>query len=147
MAAHAHSPNGVTSGVPTSVSTLVGMTVVDESGKSCGRVHEFAVDVARDAAHVGALILRRREGGKLREFSLPVAILEQPAAGATKLTAKLPPVPAGEIGDFLLLERDLLDQQIIDVDGHKVVRVNDVELVWENCQEDTTDLSLRIAEV
>ena len=33
----------------TSVSTLVGMSVVDASGKSYGRVHEFAVDVARDA--------------------------------------------------------------------------------------------------
>ena len=32
---------------------------------------------------------------------------------------------------YLLLERDLLDQQIIDVHGHKVVRVNDVDLVWE----------------
>ena len=87
----------------TSVSTLVGMSVVDASGKSYGRVHEFAVDVARDAAHVGALILRRREGGKLQEFSLPVESLEQPAPGATKLQAKAAPTPAGEIGDFLLL--------------------------------------------
>ena len=30
--------------------------------------------------------------------------------------------------DYLLLDRDLLDQQIIDVDGRKVVRVNDVNL-------------------
>jgi CBS domain-containing protein len=30
--------------------------------------------------------------------------------------------------DFFLLERDLLDQQIIDVHGRKVVRVNDVDL-------------------
>src|SRR5207302_9825676 len=29
---------------------------------------------------------------------------------------------------LLLLKRDLLDQQIIDVHGRKVVRVNDVEL-------------------
>lgn len=29
---------------------------------------------------------------------------------------------------FLLLSRDLLDQQIIDVHGRKVVRVNDVDL-------------------
>jgi sporulation protein YlmC with PRC-barrel domain/CBS domain-containing protein len=147
MAAHAHSPTGVTPGVPTSVSTLVGMSVVDGSGKSCGRVHEFAVDVARDGAHVAALILRRREGGKLREFSLPVASLEQPAPGATRLTAKARPMPAGEIGDFLLLERDLLDQQIIDVDGHKVVRVNDVNLVWETAVGPETPLALRIAEV
>ncbi len=45
-------------GVATSVSSLVGTPVLDASGKSCGRVHEFAVDVARDANHVGALILR-----------------------------------------------------------------------------------------
>ncbi|MEK6398461.1 MAG: CBS domain-containing protein, partial [Terriglobus sp.] len=40
--------------------------------------------------------------------------------------------------------RDLLDQQIIDVHGHKVVRVNDVDLVWETQAEDHR---LRIAEV
>ena len=29
---------------------------------------------------------------------------------------------------MLLLKRDLLDQQIIDIHGRKVVRVNDVDL-------------------
>ena len=48
---------------------------------------------------------------------------------------------------YLLLERDLLDQQIIDVNGHKVVRVNDVDLIWEACLDGTDRLSLRIAEV
>jgi CBS domain-containing protein len=49
--------------------------------------------------------------------------------------------------DYLLLERDLLDQQIIDVHGHKVVRVNDVDLVWEPSETDSAVVSLRIAEV
>ncbi len=57
----------------TSVSILVGMSVMDTSGKSCGRVHEFAVDVPRDAAHVGALILRRRsrvgDANKVQTFA------------------------------------------------------------------------------
>lgn len=132
---------------PTSVSSLVGMSVLDASGQSCGRVHEFAVDVVRDAAHVGALILRLRVGGKLREFSLPVKSLEQPGPGDSTLRATAAPTPAGEIGDFLLLERDLLDQQIIDVHGHKVVRVNDVNLVWERATDSTGLLALRIAEV
>ena len=52
-----------------------------------------------------------------------------------------------ESDDFLLLERDLLDQQIIDVHGHKVVRVNDVDLVWEMDKAGSPGLSLRIAEV
>jgi magnesium transporter len=132
---------------PTSVSSLVGLSVVDDAGKTYGRVHEFAVDVERDAAHVGALILRRRVGGKLEEFSLPVENLMQPAPGASKLRATAAPTPAGEIGDFLLLERDLLDQQIIDVDGHKVVRVNDVNLMWEPVTEESKALALRISEV
>ena len=60
------------------------------------------------------------------------------------------PAPLPDDDSYLLLERDLLDQQIIDVHGHKVVRVNDVDLVWENCQEGqkmASHLSLRIAEV
>ena len=48
---------------------------------------------------------------------------------------------------YLLLERDLLDQQIIDVHGHKVVRVNDVDLVWEPASNAAENLSLRVAEV
>jgi CBS domain-containing protein len=64
-------------------------------------------------------------------------------------TANPTPLPDDE--SYLLLERDLLDQQIIDVHGHKVVRVNDVDLVWENGEENGTGserpLSLRISEV
>jgi CBS domain-containing protein/sporulation protein YlmC with PRC-barrel domain len=131
----------------TSVSALVGMPVVDAAGKSCGRVHEFAVDVPRDGSHVRALILRRRQNGKRHELSLLIENIESPAPYAKKLRAKAAPTPAGEIGDFLLLERDLLDQQIIDVDGHKVVRVNDVNLLWELPADSGMPLALRIAEV
>ncbi|MGH9596320.1 MAG: magnesium transporter MgtE N-terminal domain-containing protein, partial [Edaphobacter sp.] len=64
-------------------------------------------------------------------------------------TAQPTPLPDDE--SYLLLERDLLDQQIIDIHGHKVVRVNDVDLAWENGQEggleNTDALSLRICEV
>jgi CBS domain-containing protein len=60
-------------------------------------------------------------------------------------TANPTPLPDDE--SYLLLERDLLGQQIIDVHGHKVVRVNDVDLVWENWEEGGPGLSLRIAEV
>jgi CBS domain-containing protein len=41
-------------------------------------------------------------------------------------------MPLSSSEGMLLLERDLLDQQIIDVSGRKVVRVNDVELLREH---------------
>jgi len=46
--------------------------------------------------------------------------------------------------DLFLLERDLLDQQIIDVHGRKVVRVNDVDLYPEN---GNGSLQLKVGEV
>ncbi len=134
MAAPDTSPKNTASadvGLATSVSTLVGMPVVDASGQPCGTVYEFAVDVAKDAAHVAALVVRKRVNGKRTEWLLPVTAMGEPAAGAARLQACERLVAAGDLRDYLLLERDLLDQQIIDVDGRKVVRVNDVDLVWE----------------
>jgi flagellar motility protein MotE (MotC chaperone) len=55
------------------------------------------------------------------------------------------PLPLPNDPALVLLERDLLDQQIIDVHGRKVVRVNDVHLCWEHAPDHR--LNLRIAEV
>src|SRR5262249_45408981 len=45
---------------------------------------------------------------------------------------------------MLLLERDLLDQQIIDVSGRKVVRVNDVDICPETANG---SIKLRVGRV
>jgi CBS domain-containing protein len=86
-----------------------------------------------------------------RHSLVPVTHLQLTASGAMQLRETARPAPLPDDDSYLLLERDLLDQQIIDVNGHKVVRVNDVDLVWENCQPESHEnglaLSLRIAEV
>ena len=33
-------------------------------------------------------------------------------------------------GNYLFLQQDVIDRQIIDINGRKVVRVNDVDLEW-----------------
>jgi len=131
----------------TSVSTLVGMAVVDDTGKPCGYVHEFAVDVAVDAAHVQAFVLKQRSGGKRKTTFLSVIHVVVPGPGDKVLRASSPPTKTPVMDDFLMLERDLLDQQIIDVDGHKVVRVNDVNLAWERNEATGEAQGLRIDEV
>ena len=102
----------------TTVSALMGTAVIDAHGATFGHVREVAVAPSVDSAHVHGIVLKRTS---------PTALPEDE--------------------NFLLLERDLLDQQIIDVHGHKVVRVNDVDLVWEPAQDGSPALSLRIAEV
>ena len=116
----------------TSVSMLMGMPVVDAGGRSCGRVQELAVDLSRDASHIAGFLIQKRAGGKLQTSYLPVEALAATRSGDRKFKANSSPVSPPVLDDFVLMDRDLLDQQIIDVDGRKVVRVNDVELQWES---------------
>jgi sporulation protein YlmC with PRC-barrel domain/CBS domain-containing protein len=115
---------------PTTVAMLVGMQVVDASGRSLGRVQELAVDVGKDSNRVSGLLLSKRGQGKAHRAMVAVEDLEPPRASDKRLHTNSPPHPVPGFSDTLLLERDLLDQQIIDVDGRKVVRVNDVNLAW-----------------
>jgi len=117
--------------IPTSASTLTGMKVVDPTGASVGRVAEFAVDVARDGTRVAGLILKQRGTSKSDKKLLPIENIVLPKASDSVLHAISDPTRVLNGDDYLLLDRDLLDQQIIDVDGRKVVRVNDVNLAWE----------------
>jgi len=137
--------------IPTSLSTnvsaLVGRSVVDAEGKACGKVKEFAVDVSRDQTHVAALVLQHREGGKTKKMLLPVVEVIWPDSKDAQLRTKGAPGKYKEKNDFLLLDYDLLDQQIIDVDGRKVVRVNDVNLAWEAGEAVGETAGLRIVEV
>ena len=103
---------------------LLGLPVYDGTGHRCGRVREAALVPAEHTQRVSALVVRAHKG----EFLVPVSAVHEvdgevrvstPAADWTRY--------AGSEG-MLLLGRDLLDQQIIDVHGRKVVRVNDVEL-------------------
>ena len=132
----------------TSVSALVGASILDARGNVFGQVNELAVLPVTDAIHVHGMVVRRTSAKRDDLPSLiPVAELALTTDGKLQLTANAHPTALTADGDYLLLERDLLDQQIIDINGHKVVRVNDVDLVWEANQEGTSDLLLRIAEV
>ena len=116
----------------TSVSALMGAPVADASGRTVGHVREFAVSPPVDANHVQGLVLRMAGTGRGERMSMvAVRDLELTAAGGLRMRGDAEATPMPKEESYLMLERDLLDQQIIDVHGHKVVRVNDVDLVWE----------------
>src|ERR1039458_8415420 len=120
----------------TSVSALMGTPVQDASGQTLGHVREFAVRPPEDANHVLGLVLKVPGAGRSDRMSMAaVADMEITSAGDLRMRGEATPKLMPEEESYLLLERDLLDQQIIDVHGHKVVRVNDVDLVWEPVAE------------
>jgi sporulation protein YlmC with PRC-barrel domain len=116
------------------LSELLGAAVRDASGAVRGRVREVAVAPQDHATRVAYLIVRTPAG----ERTLPPESVK--SCGATVRTGDefAGWEPYSPSDGVLLLKRDLLDQQIIDVHGRKVVRVNDVEI-------DSTPLNNHVA--
>jgi CBS domain-containing protein/sporulation protein YlmC with PRC-barrel domain len=122
------------------LSELIGAPVRDAAGVAAGRVREIAVAPQDHPTRVAYLVVRTATG----ERALPAGSLT--ACGAT--------VRAGTNVDawerhapsdgLLFLKRDLLDQQIIDVHGRKVVRVNDVEF---DCTPTNSHVTLNVVSV
>ncbi len=104
---------------------LLRAPVFDSSGALAGRVREVTLAPQDDPVRLSALVVRLRSG----EDRLLSLLQVESINGIVKARTRAADWPAfsGAEG-LLLLERDLLDQQIIDVHGRKVVRVNDVDL-------------------
>ena len=106
------------------LSELLGATVRDASGSVRGRVREIAIAPQDHPTRIAFLIVNTADGERVLPSSAlkscgAVVRTADNASGWDKYSAS---------DGTLLLKRDLLDQQIIDVHGRKVVRVNDVEL-------------------
>jgi magnesium transporter len=126
------------------LSELLGLTVYDAESSRLGRVREVALVPQDDPVHIAALIVRTPDGDRLVGSALLRSV-----NGGVKTTARPADLPQySSCEGMLLLERDLLDQQIIDVHGRKVVRVNDIELAMNGASALAPQgLNLRIAYV
>jgi magnesium transporter len=106
------------------LSELLGASVRDASGAVRGRVREIAIAPQDHPTRIAFLIVKTAGGERV----LPPDAVS--SAGSTVRAAN----DVAQWAEFspsdglLLLKRDLLDQQIIDIHGRKVVRVNDVEI-------------------
>src|SRR5579871_6775316 len=107
------------------LSTILGAPVYDGSGELAGHVREVALSPGQDAASVSDLVVKTSEGERMLPAKA-ISGLDGRTVRARSKAAEWPPLVSSE--GLLFLERDLLDQQIIDVKGRKVVRVNDVDL-------------------
>src|SRR6202012_5896470 len=122
MHANGHANNGQ----ECSLTLLEGAPVVDAGGQMRGRVADIAVGTGQDAGRVLAIVVKSARG---REY-IDIQALSLTEAGGLVMAAGVEPMAANQTENALLLRQDLLDRQIIDVHGRKVVRVNDVDLRW-----------------
>jgi CBS domain-containing protein/sporulation protein YlmC with PRC-barrel domain len=106
------------------LSELLGATVRDATGTARGHVREIAVAPQEHPTRIAYLIVKTSSGERVLPADAVKAFV-----GSVRATTDAGQWEAYTPSDgVLLLKRDLLDQQIIDVHGRKVVRVNDVEI-------------------
>ena len=113
-----------------SLSDLLGLTVYDVSGAVSGRVREVALTPQEDRSRVSLLIVKTPSGNRL----LPLTAVSSINASVHSSSASADWATSEGQEGLLLLSRDLLDQQVIDVHGRKVVRVNDVDFHHDTAQ-------------
>ena len=99
--------------------------MTDSQGHLRGRLKDVAVATGPDAGKVAGLVLKTRTGLAIVPSQ---EIMETPAGTLELRSADL--VPLKDEGNYIYLQQDLVDRQIIDIHGRKVVRVNDVDLEW-----------------
>jgi magnesium transporter len=111
-----------------SLTALLGTPITSARGRMRGRLKDIAVGTGEEAGRVAGLVLKTRKGLEI----VSSRDVHWTPSGALELRpdAVLNPVQGDE--NFILLRQDLLDRQIIDVHGRKVVRVNDVNLRWHS---------------
>lgn len=113
------------------VSELLGKPVADMDGVRIGHLDDLIATSRGEMPHpVIVAIVVKRSRGQLIVPLADVVVLVAPAIPLTKQTKDIEPYQPGERDLYLV--RDVLDKQIIDTNGVRVVRVNDLELTRVN---------------
>lgn len=113
------------------ISDLLDRPVADADGELVGRLEDvIAAQKGKEPYPViVALVVQGRRRTTIVPYS-DVVVLLAPAIALNKRLGQVVAYAPGE-GD-LYLARDVLDKQIIDMDGVRVVRVNDLQLARAN---------------
>lgn len=113
------------------ISELTGRPVTDFDGTQIGVLKDLIARSLKEFTHpvVDAIVVRGKDGDRAIPYSDLAALL----SAAIPLKRPASSIPAYEFreNDIRLVE-DVLDKQILDTDGARVVRVNDIELVRVN---------------
>jgi len=119
-------------GRATFFSQFVGRAVVDRDGRALGKLKDFAIRPGESLLEVSGVVYGEGLLGDLLGREVIVGMPDVASVdGDIKLKVARADIPPGRLSENEMLVRDtILDQQIVDIDDLKVVRVNDVLLAW-----------------
>ncbi|MDQ3880788.1 MAG: PRC-barrel domain-containing protein, partial [Chloroflexota bacterium] len=108
------------------LSQVIGKRVLDRHGDPYGRVHDLIVALGERYPPVTGLVVQLP--GR-RTIFLPWSDVQSlDAVGARLRTSSIDITGFRQRPNEIRLWLDLMDKQIVDVEGRKIVRVNDIQL-------------------
>ncbi|HYE13475.1 MAG TPA: CBS domain-containing protein [Pyrinomonadaceae bacterium] len=108
------------------LSQLLGRPIRDMEGERVATIKDVIVRLGEDHPPVTGVVARYRR----RDFFMPRARIEKLDEQGVRLSSDVLDLrPFARRDGEVLLAKDVLDKQLIDVDGKRVVRVNDVQLI------------------
>jgi len=123
---------------------MLGASAYDVQGNFVGRVRELFIEPAEQASRVARYLLGR---GKFQPLVAKYDQVASVAPGTMRLNVSEKALEEYHSNEaWLAVQKDLLDQQIIDTEGRKVVRVNDLDLT-EHRVNGSVELRVSLADV
>lgn len=123
-------------------SQLMGNSVVDKNGEIAGEIYDIVVRPSEVYPQSALLIIRK--GWPNRKYAAvewpQIFEIDAKQAWLKVEKAKLVFQEMRDNKEELTLRRDILDQQVVDTYNHKVIRINDIHLLF-------VDHSLMVAHV
>ncbi len=110
------------------VADVLGKPVLDPAGEEIGRVRDIAVEGGGKLPRAVGLIIERNKAQSFLPWE-ELNIFNKRIISCRSLCSELPDQQLA--ADGLLIAKDILDKQIVDINGAKVVRVNDIKLTDE----------------
>ena len=115
------------------LSDSTGKPVRGASGEIIGRLADLVVrmtEIETFPPVTGAVVTTGRQG-RLRFYIHAADIADMSSAGARLRTDSVNLAPFARRDSEVLLHKDVLDKQLVDIDGRRVIRVNDVTLTHD----------------
>ncbi len=107
------------------VSEIINKPVLDQKGEEIGRLKDIVISPGEPFPAVSALIVAAGRTIYLIPWDI-VNLFNRRVISVNVISSQL--APASVVPSDILIGRDMLDKQIVDINGAKLVRVNDLEL-------------------
>ncbi|WP_052440474.1 magnesium transporter [Geobacter sp. OR-1] len=108
------------------ISSLLGKTAINDLGQDIGKLVDLIMVPGETFPVVSHIILKNRRGHCAVSWD-QISLFNRAVISVSMETPESLPLHDHAEGE-ILVKRDILDKQIVDVDGAKVVRVNDIKL-------------------